>query len=255
VKARKRFGQHFLQDPNTIQRILNAIHPTANDHIVEIGPGHGAITNGLRSSGCRLDVIEIDRDLAAVMQQRFTDINLICADALTIDYSALQSASRFRVVGNLPYNISTPLLFRLYKHSSAIEDMIFMLQEEVVDRICAQPATSAFGRLSVMSQYYCSAEKLFAVPATAFSPEPRVTSAIIRLTPHVERTPVQDIDCLQQVLISAFSARRKTIRNGMKKLLSGDELKRLDIDISLRPDQLSLADYVRCADRLWELNQ
>ncbi len=252
MRARKRFGQHFLTDQNTIERILHAINPLATDAVVEIGPGRGALTRGLATSGCELLVIEIDRELAADLEARYDRAVVVSADALRFDYATLGSKSR--VVGNLPYNISTPLLFKLFAYATSFHDMTFMLQEEVVDRICAAPGTSDYGRLSVMSQYYCLAEKLFTVPATAFTPQPRVTSAIIRLIPHQHLRAVRDISCLQSVLVSAFSARRKTVRNALKRLIPEEELRGLGIDTTLRPGQLSLDDFVRCADRLWEIS-
>ena len=255
MTVRKRFGQHFLHDPNTISRILNAIHPVIDDHIVELGPGRGALTRGLVECGCQLQVIEIDRDLSAELQRKFACLDVICSDALSVDYTSLKSVKPFRVIGNLPYNISTPLLFRLYSHKSVINDMTFMLQEEVVDRICASPGTSAYGRLSIMSQYHCMVEKLFTVPPESFKPMPRVTSAMIRLTPHQQYKAVRDIVCLQEVLICAFNARRKTIRNALNPLLSEDDLDKLGIDSGIRPDQIGLEDYIRCADLIWEHRQ
>ena len=181
MRARKRFGQNFLNDQLTIQRIIDAIRPSASDHILEIGPGHGALTKNLVASGCQLDVVEIDRDLAAELRQRYPGLNVIEADILKFDFNQIRGDRPLRVVGNLPYNISTPLLFMLFEKLDMIEDMYFMLQLEVVERMAAAASTSQYGRLSIMSQYFCAAEKLFDVPPSAFTPAPKVDSAVVHL--------------------------------------------------------------------------
>jgi 16S rRNA (adenine1518-N6/adenine1519-N6)-dimethyltransferase len=251
MRPRKRFGQHFLTDPDIIHGILNAIAPAANEHLVEIGPGRGALTRGLAGSNGQLTLVEIDRDLAAELEASCPDARVICADALRFDFSALDGQTGLRIVGNLPYNISTPLLFHLYAHLQCIQDMTFMLQEEVVDRICAGPGSADYGRLSIMSQYHCVGQKLFTVPPTAFSPPPKVMSAVISLSPSNKLPRAADVHCLEEVVLSAFSARRKTVRNALGKLLTDAEICAIDIDPGVRPAELSPGDYIRCADALW----
>ena len=247
LKARKRFGQNFLTDPNTINRIISAIRPGADDRILEIGPGHGAITESLLASKADLTVVEIDRDLVAELGARFPDLAIVESDILKADLDGLIQPGT-RVVGNLPYNISTPLLFRLFEHVTRIHDMHFMLQLEVVDRLTASPSTSDYGRLTVMASCFCHAEKLFEVPPGAFTPRPKVTSAIVRLTPARHGLVVDDVALLEQLVTRVFSQRRKTIRNGFKGILSADELTDLGIDPSLRPENLDLSDFIACAN-------
>jgi 16S rRNA (adenine1518-N6/adenine1519-N6)-dimethyltransferase len=244
MRSRKRFGQNFLVD---------AIDPKPGDRIVEIGPGHGELTGELAKSGCRLDVIEIDRDLIADLRCRYPALNVIEADVLKYDFSGLAKEVRargksLRIVGNLPYNISTPLLFKLFGHLADIRDMHFMLQLEVVERMTAGPSSGNYGRLSVMTRYYCETEKLFSVPATAFRPKPRVTSAIIRLRPRQSGERADDVAVLEAMVTEAFSRRRKTIRNALKSFLSEAEIASLSLDSNLRPENLSLSDYVTCAN-------
>lgn len=251
MPARRRFGQNFLRDKNIINKIIAAVNPQPDEHILEIGPGHGALTDLLVESGCDLDVIEIDRDLARALRQKYPQLNVIEADILKFDMRGIRPAAgvdihtdkRLRIVGNLPYNISTPLLFRLFEHLEIIEDMYFMLQLEVVDRITAVHSTSQYGRLSLMSQYFCEARKLFTVPADAFIPKPKVTSAIIRLSPKKEQVPT-DVVLLQQVLRQAFSMRRKTIRNALRGFITAPELQSLGLSPKTRPENLTLADYL-----------
>jgi 16S rRNA (adenine1518-N6/adenine1519-N6)-dimethyltransferase len=251
MKPRKRFGQHFLTDPDVIDNILDALCPGKDDHVIEIGPGRGALTRGLAGSDVRLTLIEIDRDLACELEVTYPHAEVICADALGLDFSELAAGTRLRIIGNLPYNISTPLLFHLYRHLGSIHDMTFMLQEEVVDRICAQPDSAAYGRLTIMSQYYCEGEKLFTVPPTAFAPPPKVMSAIISLTPASKLPRAKDDACLAEVVMAAFSARRKTLRNALGKLLTASEISNIDIDPRVRPAELSPGEYLRCADALF----
>lgn len=254
-QARKRFGQNFLHDQNIIQRIVNSIDPKLTDHIVEIGPGQGAITRKLLSSCEKLDAVELDRDLAAYLQETLGDderFTLHQGDVLKFDFSTLTTIPRsLRVVGNLPYNISTPCMFHLLNHSSLIQDMTFMLQLEVVHRLAAQPGENHFGRLGLMMQYFCEVEHLFDVPPTAFTPQPKVCSAIVRLTPHREPpVQVQDLRCLQDVVRVAFTQRRKTLKNSLRTLISETELNKLPIDTGLRPENLSLADYAMISDSI-----
>lgn len=247
---RKRFGQNFLTDPHIIDKIISAINPQQSDNILEIGPGRGALTDFLVRSGCQLDLVEIDRDLVASLTEKFSaQVRIYSADILKFDFSQLKDRAPLRVLGNLPYNISTPLLFRLFQYSSLFEDLTFMLQLEVVDRITAEPGSRNYGRLTIMSQYFCDAEKLFAVPPEAFTPQPKVNSAIVRLTPKRDRPEtVKDIKVLEQLLISAFSKRRKTVRNALRSYLDTDDLRKLNIDASLRPENLTPEEYFRCAN-------
>jgi 16S rRNA (adenine1518-N6/adenine1519-N6)-dimethyltransferase len=254
-RARKRFGQNFLHDQNIIQRIINAIHPQPADHMVEIGPGQGALTRKLLANCGKLDAVELDRDLAAYLQQTLGEdprFELHQGDVLKFDLSTLSDQPRsLRVVGNLPYNISTPCMFHLLNYSHLIQDLTFMLQLEVVNRLAALPGDEDFGRLGLMMQYYCEVEHLFDVPPGAFTPQPKVCSAIVRLTPHRE-LPVQvlDVRCLQDVVRVAFTQRRKTLKNSLRTLISAAELNKLSIDLSLRPENLSLADYAKISDSI-----
>ena len=257
MRSRKRFGQNFLVDAHTIERIVSAIAPKRGETIVEIGPGHGEITSKLMDSGCRLTVIEIDRDLAADLRIRFPDLNVIESDILKFDLTRLtkdacEANARLRIVGNLPYNISTPLLFKLFRHFESIADMHFMLQLEVVERMIAKPSSANYGRLSVMSQYYCDATKLFSVPAAAFRPRPRVMSAIIRLKPRQDGPVATDVTLLAQMVNEAFSQRRKTIRNALRTFLTEADLTALSLDPGFRPENLALADFVACANYVSE---
>ena len=234
-RARKRFGQNFLRDPGIIQRIIAAIHPRSGEQLLEIGPGQGALTAELLATDARLVAIELDRDLIPLLEQQFGSnprFQLHQDDALRVDYRRLSTAgSRLRVVGNLPYNISTPLLFHLFTQLDAIADMHFMLQKEVVDRLAAGPGQKNYGRLSVMAQYHCRVESLLPVPPEAFSPAPKVQSAVVRLTPHASPPwPATDFQQLERVVRSAFSQRRKTLRNTLKDLLGADQLTALGID-------------------------
>ncbi len=254
-KARKRFGQNFLQDHNIIYQILANIQASSGEHWVEIGPGLGAITEPLLQQQVQLDVVELDRDLVKVLQEKFAEyenFNIHSADALNFDFSALANKdSAIRVIGNLPYNISTPLLFHLLESSNCIEDMHFMLQKEVVDRICAEPGSKKYGRLSVMIQYYCMAELIFDVPPESFDPIPKVMSSIVRLTPYQQPiVEVKDIATLNTVVTTAFSQRRKTIRNSLKKLFSEQQISDLDIDPGLRAESLSLQEFARLSNLL-----
>jgi 16S rRNA (adenine1518-N6/adenine1519-N6)-dimethyltransferase len=248
-RPRKRFGQNFLHDRHIIQSIIQAINPKPQDPMVEIGPGLGALTRPLLAKLNQLIAIEIDTDLQQHLQHEFTDskrLHIIGADALQVDFS--QWGPELRVVGNLPYNISTPLLFHLLTYKHAIRDMHFMLQKEVVQRLCAEPGSKAYGRLSIMVQLHCDVECLFLVPATAFNPAPKVESAIVRLTPHSPaKYPDVDEPTLQQLVTTAFAMRRKTLANNLKSLLSADAILALDIDPSLRPEQLSIEQYIQMA--------
>lgn len=246
---RKRFGQNFLQNQHIITDIIQAINPQAADNILEIGPGLGAITQPLLRRVERMTAVEIDRDLHQYLSQlpiAQGKLHLISADALTIDYS--QFGSNLRIVGNLPYNISTPLLIHLLRYAASIKDMYFMLQKEVVDRMAAGPGSKAYGRLSVMLQYHCEVDHLFDVPPEAFDPQPKVDSAIVRLIPHSD-SPYEavDVEQLQYIVASSFAMRRKTLTNNLKGIVSLAQLTDLGIDGSKRPEQISVKEYIQLA--------
>lgn len=250
VQARKRFGQHFLHDQHVIDRIISVIAPSINQHLVEIGPGLGALTIPLLKLLPQLDVIEIDYDLGPNLKKKcegLGQLNFYQSDALKFDFSALASGvNELRIIGNLPYNISTPLMFHLLSFSSYIKDMHFMLQKEVVDRMVAKPNTKAYGRLSVMLQYHCEIESLFAVGAHAFNPPPKVNSSIVRLIPYrVSPYDAVNTKVLSLVTRTAFSMRRKVISNALKKLISQDALCAAGINPNSRPEQLSVEDYIK----------
>jgi 16S rRNA (adenine1518-N6/adenine1519-N6)-dimethyltransferase len=246
-QPRKRFGQNFLQDTSIIQAIIDAIQPQPSDHMIEIGPGLGALTRPLLQKLNTLTAIEIDTDLHAQLSSLSTPshhLNLIQADALNIEFKAF--GPHLRVVGNLPYNISTPLMLHLLNNHACIEDMHFMLQKEVVDRLTAPPGTKAYGRLSIIIQYFCETECLFLVPPEAFYPIPKVESAVVRLTPY--QTPIYPSICvhaLQKIVAKAFAMRRKTLANNLKPLFNPQELEALNIDPLRRPEQISIDEYIR----------
>lgn len=251
-KARKRFSQNFLHDEAVITDIIAAISPQKDQHLVEIGPGRGALTAALLADSARLDVIELDRDLVPILKNQFsesTNLYIHQADALEFDFKQLQqNDEKLRVIGNLPYNITTPLLFHLLDQATLIEDMCFMLQKEVVERICAAPGNKSYGRLSIMIQYQCMAEQLFIVPPTAFDPPPKVDSAIIYLQPRKQFVGGDVcIKTLGTLVTQAFSQRRKTIANTLKNSVSLSELERQGIDPKQRPETLSVEQYVALA--------
>ncbi len=252
---RKRFGQNFLHDYGVINSIIAMLNARADEHWVEIGPGQGALTEPLLKKGLRLDVIELDRDLVALLTEKFSrypNLAIYSADALKFDFSTLAGhGEKLRIIGNLPYNISTPLMFHLLENADCIEDMHFMLQKEVVDRICAAPGSKQYGRLSIMMQYYCATEHLFDVGPESFDPPPKVTSAIIKLVPH-RQAPVQinDMARFKEIVTMAFSQRRKTIRNSMRKLITEDDFAGLALDPSLRAENISLYDFARLSNLL-----
>jgi 16S rRNA (adenine1518-N6/adenine1519-N6)-dimethyltransferase len=241
-RPRKRFGQHFLHHPGVLAKIVAAIGPAAADCMVEIGPGEGALTRLLLAKLRHLSAIEIDRDLAARLAEEFPPerLTLHCADALEFDFATLPAG--MRVVGNLPYNISTPLLFRLAECAARLRDAHFMLQREVAGRMVARPSTPEYGRLSVMLQARFAMRQLFRVAAGAFRPPPKVESALVRLVP-LAAPPACDPVRFADVVRRAFSARRKTLRNA----LPGVDFATLGIDPGLRPENLSAADYARIA--------
>jgi 16S rRNA (adenine1518-N6/adenine1519-N6)-dimethyltransferase len=251
--ARKRFGQHFLEDRQVIDRILDAMAPRPGDAIVEIGPGLGALTGPLLERVGHMHAVEIDRDLCARLRQRFPPERLTIheGDALEFDFAALPAP--LRVVGNLPYNISTPLLFRLSAVAARCADLHLMLQKEVVERLTAEPGSKEYGRLSVMLQYRYEVRRLIDVPATAFRPEPKVASAVARLAP---RPPAQlaalDAAVFGRVVRIAFSTRRKIVKNSLSEVVSAAKLTQLGIDPSVRAEDLAVAAFVAIANSLHE---
>lgn len=258
--ARKRFGQNFLHDDYIIDSIVAAIAPQAEDNIVEIGPGLGALTEPVARKVNKLNVVELDRDLAARLETHPTlrdKLNITQADAMRFDFSQLaQEGKPLRVFGNLPYNISTPLMFHLFEYAEIISDMHFMLQKEVVNRLCAGPNHKNYGRLSVMAQYYCHVIPVLEVPPTAFKPAPKVDSAVVRLEPYNEPPFVaKSIKVLNQVCSMAFNQRRKTIRNGWRDILTVDEIENLGIDSGKRAENISVKEYVTVANYLFDRDQ
>jgi len=251
-QPRKRFGQHFLHDPGVIRRIVAAIGPQPGDRLVEIGPGAGAITFELLRAVGRLDAVELDRDLVEPLRERSRGIGELVvhgADALRFDFCALATGgAKVRLVGNLPYNISTPLLFHLLDQSRCIRDMHFMLQKEVVERMAAGPGGKDYGRLSVMLQARCTVIPLFAIGPGAFRPPPKVDSAIVRLVPLAQPPDIADQAVFARLVAAAFAQRRKTLRNGLKGLLSAEAIAGLGIDPGARAEQLALDDFVRLAN-------
>jgi 16S rRNA (adenine1518-N6/adenine1519-N6)-dimethyltransferase len=250
---RKRFGQHFLHDPSAIARIVSAIAPAPGQHLVEIGPGLGAITRPVLEAVGDLDVIELDRDLIPELRAHCGEageLRIHQADALKFDLVELAGDRQLRVIGNLPYNISTPLLFHLLLARDAIVDMHFMLQKEVVDRMVAQPGGKTYGRLSVMLQAHCEMRRLFDVKPGAFRPPPKVMSAIVRLEPHRRAAfPIPDPARFAEVVQRAFGQRRKTLRNALKGLVDPTGFEAAGVDPSARAETLPPAAFGRLAER------
>jgi len=254
-KARKRFGQNFLHDQGVIDDILTAIDAQQDQHLVEIGPGRGALTLPLVQSCQFLDIVELDRDLIPILQTSLVEhknLSIHEADALRFDYKPLvKQSEKLRVIGNLPYNITTPLLFHLLEQADCIDDMCFMLQREVVERICAQPGNKTYGRLSIMLQHQCQAELLFIVPPEAFDPIPKVESAIIYLRPLKQPVGGEvDLTALSKVVTKAFNQRRKRIANTLKNMISVEDIIATGIDPEQRPETVSVEQYVELT-RVW----
>ncbi len=252
IQARKRFGQHFLHDRAVVARIVEAIAPVAGDRLVEIGPGHGALTVPLLGRTGRLEAIEIDRDVIPDLRRRCADLGDLVvheADVLQVDFRALRGAgAALRVCGNLPYNISTPLLFHLLAAGDAVRDMHFMLQKEVVDRMAAAPGGKTYGRLTVMLAARCSVEKLFKVGAGAFQPPPRVESAVVRLVPFdVPPFDLPDPARFARVVAAAFSMRRKTLRNGLRGVVDEAGFAAAGVDPGRRAETLSPDEFAALA--------
>jgi len=256
IFTRKRFGQHFLHDRSVLERIVRELAPGADDALVEIGPGRGALTERLVGKSASLDCVEIDRDLAAALQTRWGDtpgFTLHSGDALEFDFAnlAARRARRLRVIGNLPYNISTPLLFHVAAAHEYIDDLHVMLQKEVIDRIVAAPGSGDYGRLTVMLAPWLTARRLFDVGPGAFTPPPRVWSAVARLT--VRRTPAFAVPpAFARTVSAAFSHRRKTLRNALRALVDADTIIAAGIDPAMRPETLTPAEFARLAERVPE---
>ena len=254
-RPRKRFGQNFLTDSSVIQSIIHAINPQPTEKVVEIGPGLGALTHPILKQINALTVIEIDHDLVRHLKEfklsSTHTLNIIEANALSVDYGTL--GDTIRLIGNLPYNISTPLMLHLLNFKHMIIDMHFMLQKEVVDRIAAMPGGKSYGRLSIIMQYHCDVECLFIVPPESFFPAPKVESAIIRLTPH-RISPYAKVctKTLQDIVAVAFGMRRKTLANNLKSLLHAQEICALGIDPVKRPEQITIHEYIRIAQFIFD---
>ncbi|OBX04621.1 ribosomal RNA small subunit methyltransferase A [Gallibacterium genomosp. 3] len=254
--ARKRFGQNFLHDNYIIQSIVAAINPQKDDFLIEIGPGLGALTEPVAEQVDHLTVIELDRDLAERLRHHpflHQKLTVIEQDVMRFDFQQLAQETQqpLRVFGNLPYNISTPLMFHLFQYHNVIQDMHFMLQKEVVNRLCAGVNSKAYGKLTIMAQYFCQVIPVLEVPPTAFKPAPKVDSAVVRLVPHKTLPhPVKDLYWLNRVCTQAFNQRRKTIRNSLMDLFTPEQLTTLNINLTDRAENLSIADYARLANWL-----
>lgn len=252
--ARKRFGQNFLHDQQVINRIISSIAPRDTDLLVEIGPGQAALTRPLLESGAELHLIELDRDLVARLQKQFSDesnIHIHSCDALKANLPEITGHRPFRLIGNLPYNISTPLIFHVLQWHALVVDMHFMLQKEVVDRMAASPGSRTYGRLSVMTQFRCHVTPLFDVLPESFSPVPRVISSIVCLRP-LKAPPVDagSFENLERIVSAAFSMRRKTLRNSLRDHLTADQIVAAGIDPGQRAEQLSLSQFAALARSL-----
>ncbi|MEO3987006.1 16S rRNA (adenine(1518)-N(6)/adenine(1519)-N(6))-dimethyltransferase RsmA [Plesiomonas shigelloides] len=255
-RARKRFGQNFLNDVFVIDSIVSAINPRKGEAMLEIGPGLAALTEPVARDLDHMTVIEIDRDLAERLRhhpQLKDKLTVREQDAMSADFSVISAelGQKLRVFGNLPYNISTPLMFHLFDYTDSISDMHFMLQKEVVNRLAAGPGSKAYGRLSVMAQYYCQVIPVLEVPPHAFKPAPKVDSAVVRLVPHAQKPfPVKNLRWLSRVTTDAFNQRRKTLRNGLSHLFSVEQLEALGIDPTLRAENITVEQFCRLANWL-----
>lgn len=260
--AKKSLGQHFLVDRNIIGMIVQAVNPQPDDRLVEIGPGQGAITFPLLDRHGRLTVIEFDRDLIFPLTEAahaHGTLRVIHRDVLEVDFTALaqdeghHADPRLRLVGNLPYNLSSPILFHALEHAAVIRDMVFMLQKEVVDRMAAEPGSKVYGRLSVMLQAYCHVTPLFDVPPGAFRPPPKVDSAVVRLVPRAAETiGIRDHALFARVVRDAFGQRRKTLRNALSQVCGSEAIEAAGVRPDARAEQLPVADFVRLANLLAE---
>jgi len=252
-QAKKRFGQNFLHDAAIISDIVDAINPEPGENLVEIGPGLAALTEPVIERAGKLTVVELDRDLVERLRHHpflAPHLTIYEHDALQFDFAQLATAERpLRIFGNLPYNISTPLIFHLLTFKNNVKDMHFMLQKEVVARMAAAPGSKTYGRLSIMTQYQCQVLPVMEIAPEAFMPPPKVDSAIVRLIPHQQIVnPVKDLKALNHVCLTAFNQRRKTIRNSFKKIITVKSLEQLAIDATLRPENLTIDEYKKIAD-------
>ena len=245
-RARKRFGQNFLHDSFIIDQILHSIQPTEDDHVIEIGPGQGAITERLLDSQCNLDVVELDRDLVELLSRKFAyhQLKIHSADALKFDFCSLSNGDKLKIVGNLPYNISTPLIFHILDKRHCIESMHFMLQKEVVERLAASPNSKAYGKLSIVTQCLCEVTREFEIPPEAFDPQPKVMSAFVKLVPR-ENSLVNagQWQSFVSLVTAAFSQRRKTLRNNLKNLIDIDAAEKV-IDLGRRAETLTIDEFI-----------
>jgi 16S rRNA (adenine1518-N6/adenine1519-N6)-dimethyltransferase len=257
-RAKKRFGQNFLHDSGIIDRIVSSIRVKATDNIIEIGPGLGAITKQILPVTGSINVIELDRDIIPKLKfncDGLGTLNILQTDALKVDYQQFSQNGPLRVVGNLPYNISTPILFHLFGYLQIIQDMHFMLQKEVVLRMAAQPGSKVYGRLSVMTQSVCDASLLFLVPPESFTPAPKVDSAIVKLTPRAVPLDITDRLLFNALVTEAFGQRRKTLRNVWRKRIEPEALESLGIKPTLRPENISLDEFVKVSNHLSALEE
>ena len=253
-RPRRRFGQHFLHDPRIIERIVGAVEPTPGQTIVEIGPGHGALTATLLGRGGRVFALEIDRDLCASLEVKFAacrGFSLVNADALRFDFREAAGDGRLRIVGNLPYNISTPLLFHLLAHPGHLDDLHLMLQREVAERMVAEPRSRRYGRLSVMVQSVASAQALFHIGPGAFKPAPRVSSTFVRLVAHRQApVTISDREAFAALVRHLFSQRRKTLKTSLRGRLSAQAIHAVGLDPAARPETLDLQGFASLAEAL-----
>jgi 16S rRNA (adenine1518-N6/adenine1519-N6)-dimethyltransferase len=259
-KAKKRFGQNFLHDPTVIDRIVACINPKSGDNLIEIGPGPGALTQPVLKKAGAMRVIELDREVIPKLKMFCLgdgDLDVIESDALNIDFTEFADKPQsLRVIGNLPYNISTPLMFHLFQQIEVIKDMHFMLQKEVVQRLVAVPGTKNYGRLSIMAQYYAKPELMFIVKPGAFNPPPKVDSAIIRLTPKQPHEIIPtDVELMNKVVTGAFSLRRKTLRNSLKSFLNEADFAALDISMKARAEELTPEQFISITNYLVQQKQ
>ncbi len=250
--AKKSLGQHFLHERGVVDKLVMAIDPRPGDRIVEIGPGQGALTFPLLDRHGALTAIEFDRDLLEPLTAAATahgELTLINSDVMNVDFTALAAGIPFRLVGNLPYNLSSPILFHALDHAAVVRDMHFMLQKEVVDRMAAGPGSKVYGRLSVMLQAYCTVTALFMVPPGAFRPPPKVDSAVVRLVPHPpEQVGINDPRRFADIVRAAFGQRRKTLRNALSSVCTADDIVRAGVDPQSRAEQLAVADFIALAN-------
>lgn len=248
---RKRFGQHFLHDKNTIDKIIVALSPQPKQHWLEIGPGQGALTLPILARIKNLDAIELDRDLIANLKKitaPIGNLRLFQGDALRFEYAQLYNGQKLRIFGNLPYNISTPLIFHLLEFTDIIQDMHFMLQKEVAERISSTPGNKEYGALSVMLQYYCDSEILFYIAPDSFFPPPKVDSAFVRLIPRPPKIKAESVIQLRNIVRQAFNQRRKMIMNSLKDFVKSSELLGIGILPEMRPEQLTVEDFVKISN-------